>query len=55
MWRVILFLVVAEIVGGWLLISVFDLSPLVAYVAITATLSALVATYILLAAPSDSD
>lgn len=55
MWRVILFLLVAEIVGGWLLISVFDLTPLVAYVVITAALSALVASFILLTAPSDPD
>ncbi|MCW5737180.1 MAG: hypothetical protein KIS73_23850 [Enhydrobacter sp.] len=48
-------LLVAEIGGGWLLISVFDLRPLAAYVVTKAVLSALVAAYILLAAPSDPD
>ena len=55
MWRVVIFLVGAEIGGGWLLASIFELRPIVAYVAMTGALSAFVAIFILLTAPQDPD
>jgi uncharacterized membrane protein YeaQ/YmgE (transglycosylase-associated protein family) len=48
MGRVVLGLIAAEIAGVWILTSLFDLNPWLAFSAVTAVLSAVVAVVVLL-------
>jgi hypothetical protein len=55
MGRVILLLFGIEMGGGWILVSIFGLSPTLAYGVMAGALAVLVAIFLLLTAWSHSD